>query len=124
MARPARHRRQPLTTQRPHPTAALTPAALALLATDALAIEAYSFTASHSPLTIHGAAPSEFFGTQSVDALIAALERAQLRSWNESEIRANGARFSAERFREGITRQVMQLYPSVEEPVVSVGALD
>ena len=67
---------------------------------------------------------AEFFGTQSVDALVAALERAQLRSWNESEIRANGARFSAERFREGITRQVMQLYPSVEEPVVSVGALD
>ena len=67
---------------------------------------------------------AEFFDTQSVDALIAALARAQTRAWSDSDIRANASRFSAERFREGIARQVMQLYPPAEDPVVSVGALD
>lgn len=67
---------------------------------------------------------AEFFETQSVDALIAALERAKSRTWNESDIWANASRFSADRFREGIARQVMQLYAPAEEGVVSVGALD
>jgi glycosyltransferase involved in cell wall biosynthesis len=54
-------------------------------------------------------ASAEFFDAPTVDALVAALARARARAWNDSVVRANAARFSADRFRSGIAREVARL---------------
>ena len=50
---------------------------------------------------------TEFFDSPTVDSLADAIERAHGRSWHHAAIRANAARFSAERFRARFSEQVV-----------------
>jgi glycosyltransferase involved in cell wall biosynthesis len=65
---------------------------------------------------------AEFFDTPTVEAVLGALTRAGARTWNDTAVRANAARFSAERFRAGIKSEVARLLtPScspIHRPVV------
>jgi glycosyltransferase involved in cell wall biosynthesis len=52
---------------------------------------------------------AEFFDEPTPDALAAAIARADARAWSDAAIRANAARFSTARFREGFTQQVLEV---------------
>jgi glycosyltransferase involved in cell wall biosynthesis len=49
---------------------------------------------------------AELFEEQSVDSLVAALERAMARTWDVGALAANAARFAPERFRQGFAASV------------------
>jgi glycosyltransferase involved in cell wall biosynthesis len=54
------------------------------------------------------------FGEQSEAAVVAAIERCLRRTWISDELRANAARFSTERFREGIAAQISAAATSLQ----------
>lgn len=62
---------------------------------------------------------AEFFEVPTVPAIVAAVQRAAARPWDEGAIRANAARFTADRFHQGIVEQVRRLWPVEGRPVPS-----
>ena len=63
---------------------------------------------------------AEFFDDPSVASLSAAVERSRGRNWDHEAIRANGYRFSVERFRTEFAQQVMNLLSTRGAGVSSV----
>jgi glycosyltransferase involved in cell wall biosynthesis len=60
---------------------------------------------------------AEFFAEATVDSLVDALRRATARSWDETVIRANARRFSAERFRAGMANELARVLPPAARAV-------
>ena len=56
--------------------------------------------------TMRDGATAVFFHEQTVDSLVAAIQRCRSRSWNGAELRANAERFSPGNFREGMREQI------------------
>lgn len=62
--------------------------------------------------TMRDGVTAEFFDVPTVDAVVDAVRRADARRWDDAAIRANAARFSADRFHEAIVGQVRMLRDS------------
>ena len=72
-----------------------------------LPVVAYGRGAARETMVDGGSA--EFFDEPTPGSLASAVERALGRTWNEETVRANGTRFSPERFRRGLAAEVAQL---------------
>jgi hypothetical protein len=59
---------------------------------------------------------AELFDAQTVESLVAGIERARSRRWDEPAVRENATRFSADHFRSGIEREVVRLCAPLDDP--------